>query len=154
MLIGAGMGMTAAPATGSIMEAVPLNKAGVGSAVNDTTREVGGALGIAVLGSIANSVYRSNIDKGDLAALPADAATAAGESIGAATVVARELPGEMGSMLSSAANDAFTSAFSTAFLASAVVSAIIGILVFVVGRRKPVADPDTAGDSAASDLSA
>jgi EmrB/QacA subfamily drug resistance transporter len=154
MLIGAGMGMTAAPATGSIMEAVPLNKAGVGSAVNDTTREVGGALGIAVLGSIANSVYRSNIDQGDLAALPADAATAAGESIGAATVVARELPGEMGSVLSSAANDAFTSAFSTAFLASAVVSAIIGILVFVVGRRKPVADPDTAGDSAASDLSA
>ena len=59
VLTGIGMGVTTAPATGSIMSAVPLNKAGVGSAVNDTTREVGGALGIAVLGSIANSVYRS-----------------------------------------------------------------------------------------------
>ena len=46
--------MTAAPATGEIMSAVPLSKAGVGSAMNDTTRELGGALGIAILGSIAN----------------------------------------------------------------------------------------------------
>ena len=54
--------MTAAPATGEIMSAVPLSKAGVGSAVNDTTRELGGALGIAILGSIANSAYRAAID--------------------------------------------------------------------------------------------
>jgi hypothetical protein len=54
-VLGAGMGVTAAPATGEIMSAVPLSKAGVGSAVNDTTRELGGALGIAILGSVANS---------------------------------------------------------------------------------------------------
>ena len=57
-VLGAGMSITAAPATGEIMSAVPLSKAGVGSAVNDTTRELGGALGIAILGSIANSAYR------------------------------------------------------------------------------------------------
>ena len=61
-VLGAGMGMTAAPATGEIMSAVPLSKAGVGSAMNDTTRELGGALGIAILGSIATSAYRSAID--------------------------------------------------------------------------------------------
>ena len=62
VLLGAGMSLTAAPATGSIMSAVPPAKAGVGSAVNDTTREVGGALGIAVLGSIASAAYRSSVD--------------------------------------------------------------------------------------------
>ena len=61
-VLGAGMGITAAPATGEIMSSVPLSKAGVGSAVNDTTRELGGALGIALLGSVANSAYRSNVD--------------------------------------------------------------------------------------------
>ena len=71
LLVG-GMAITAAPATGDIMSAVPLTKAGVGSAVNDTTRELGGALGIAVFGSIVNSAYRSNIDLGGLG-LPAAA---------------------------------------------------------------------------------
>jgi hypothetical protein len=59
VLLGLGMGSATAPATGSIMSAVPLDKAGVGSAVNDTTRELGGALGIAVLGSLVSSLYRS-----------------------------------------------------------------------------------------------
>ena len=61
-VLGAGMSITAAPATGEIMTSVPLSKAGVGSAVNDTTRELGGALGIALLGSVANSAYRSSVD--------------------------------------------------------------------------------------------
>ena len=61
-LLGAGVAIAAAPATGEIMTSVPLSKAGVGSAVNDTTRELGGALGIALLGSIANTAYRSGID--------------------------------------------------------------------------------------------
>ncbi|MGH9150813.1 MAG: MFS transporter, partial [Acidimicrobiales bacterium] len=65
-LLGAGMSLTAAPATGSIMSAVPSAKAGVGSAVNDTTRELGGALGIAVLGSIVSSTYRSSVEVGRL----------------------------------------------------------------------------------------
>ena len=71
------MGITAAPATGEIMSSVPLSKAGVGSAVNDTTRELGGALGIALLGSIANSAYRSNVDFGGVD-LPTGAADGRG----------------------------------------------------------------------------
>ena len=72
VLQASGMAIVAAPATGGIMSAVPMSKAGVGSAVNDTTRELGGALGIAVFGSIVNSAYRANIDLGglDLPPLP------------------------------------------------------------------------------------
>ncbi|MGB0114511.1 MAG: MFS transporter [Ilumatobacteraceae bacterium] len=134
MLLGVGMGVTTAPATGSIMSAVPLNKAGVGSAVNDTTREVGGALGIAVLGSIANSVYRSEIRTDSLSQLPPEAADAAGESIGAALGVAAQLPGDAAALLTSEAQAAFTDSFSAALWSSAVVAAIIGVVVFAVGR--------------------
>ncbi|MEZ5247215.1 MAG: MFS transporter [Acidimicrobiales bacterium] len=137
MLLGIGMGITVAPATGSIMSAVPLNKAGVGSAVNDTTREVGGALGIAMLGSIANSAYRANIDENVIAALPADAAAAAGESVGAAVQVATSLPNDIGIALHDAAGDAFTIAFGNSLLAAAVVAAVIGVIVVVTGRQAP-----------------
>ena len=57
MITAAGMGLTTAPSTGAIMQSLPLPKAGVGSAVNDTTREVGGALGVAVFGSIVTSRF-------------------------------------------------------------------------------------------------
>jgi DHA2 family multidrug resistance protein-like MFS transporter len=147
MLLGIGMGVTVAPATGSIMSAVPLNKAGVGSAVNDTTREVGGALGIAVLGSIANSVYRSEIDSSVLAALPTEAADAAGESIGAAMQIAQQLPDDAGVALQAAAGDAFTVAFGNSLLAAGIVAAIVGVIVFVVGRRGP-SDTDTIAEVA------
>ncbi len=149
VLLGIGMGITVAPGTGSIMAAVPLNKAGVGSAVNDTTREVGGALGIAVLGSVANSAYRSNIDGDVLAALPGDAAAAAGESVGAAMQIARGLPGDGGAALAASAGDAFTTAFNTALGSAAVVAALIGVVVLVVGRRTESASPvDVLGDDA------
>src|SRR5438067_2484728 len=82
-VLGAGMSVTAAPATGEIMSAVPLTKAGVGSAVNDTTRELGGALGIAILGSIANAAYRAGIHLSAVG-LPAGVSARAKESIGAA----------------------------------------------------------------------
>ena len=93
VLLSAGMAVVAAPATGGIMSAVPLAKAGVGSAVNDTTRELGGALGIAVFGSIVNSAYRANIDLGGLE-LPPAAAAEAEESVGAAAATAAQAGGD------------------------------------------------------------
>ena len=83
-----GMAIVAAPATSGIMNAVPMSKAGVGSAVNDTTRELGGALGIAVFGSIVNSAYRANIDLGGLGLSPSEVAEAE-ESIGGAAADGR-----------------------------------------------------------------
>ena len=133
VLLGAGMSLTAAPATGSIMSAVPHAKAGVGSAINDTTREVGGALGIAVLGSIANAVYRSAVDLDGLA-LPPPVAEAAGESVGAATALAERIPG--GAELAVRAGNAFTDAFNLASAVSAVLALVAAAAVAAVFSRR------------------
>lgn len=132
VLLAAGMGITLAPATGAIMASVPLNKAGVGSAVNDTTRELGGALGIAVLGSIVASSYRGRFDTSGLSGAPA---AAAGESIGGAIGVARSIGGERGAALLHEAGVAFTDAVSTAFAVSAVIAVIAGAVLLWVGRK-------------------
>lgn len=133
VLLGAGMSLTAAPATGSIMSAVPSAKAGVGSAVNDTTREVGGALGIALLGSISSAVYRSSVDLSGLS-LPPQVADAAKESVGAATVIAGSMPG--GAELAARAGTAFTEAFNTvSWIAAAFALASAVGVALVFGRK-------------------
>ena len=128
------MSLTAAPATGSIMSAVPPAKAGVGSAVNDTTREVGGALGIAVLGSIASAVYRSSIDLGGLP-LPPQVREAATESVGAATVIA-EQAGRGGAELAARAGAAFTDAFNLTSTVAAALALGAAVAVVVVFSRR------------------
>ncbi|CAA9238999.1 MAG: Uncharacterized MFS-type transporter [uncultured Acidimicrobiales bacterium] len=138
VLLGVGMSLTAAPATGSIMSSVPHAKAGVGSAVNDTTREVGGALGIAVLGSVSSAVYRSSIDLDDLP-LPPPVREAAEESVGAATFIARQLP-EGGTVLADRAGDAFTQAFNTTSrVAVGVALAAALVVARTFSRRSEVA---------------
>lgn len=78
------------PVTVSVMQALPREKAGSGSAVNNTFRQVGGALGIAVLGSVLSTVYRGSME-GHLGAVPAGAREAAGESIEATLGIADKL---------------------------------------------------------------
>ena len=87
--LGAGMGATMAPATDAVVGSVPEANAGVGSALNDVTRNVGGALGIGIPGSILNSVYSTNVADA-VSALPAGSAAAAKNSVGAATQVSAE----------------------------------------------------------------
>jgi hypothetical protein len=133
------MSITAAPATSEIMTSVPLSKAGVGSAVNDTTRELGGALGIALLGSIANTAYRSGIDL-ERVELPAGARESAGESIGAASAIAERVPGGGGDVVAQAAS-AFTDAFTltnTVAVGIAVAAAAAVLAVSRRGGREPV----------------
>jgi len=90
-LLGLGMGTAMSPATESIMGSLPVTKAGVGSAVNDTTRQIGGALGVAALGSITNSLYRSRIaSSAVVSALPAAARTAVRNGIGNALAIAQQ----------------------------------------------------------------
>jgi MFS transporter, DHA2 family, multidrug resistance protein len=139
-LLGAGMSITAAPATSEIMTSVPLSKAGVGSAVNDTTRELGGALGIALLGSIANSAYRSGIDLAGTE-LPASARAAAAESVGAAASVADRVPG--GDQVLTQAASAFTDAFTLTnrvALAIALTAAAAVLTVLRPRAGEPAAD--------------
>ncbi len=127
VLLGVGLSLSAAPATGCIMSAVPQAKAGVGSAVNDTTREVGGALGIAVLGSISNAVYRSSINLEGIPLSPPVRA-AAEESIGAATFIARSLP-EGGRELAARAGEAFTHSFSVTSRVAVVITVVAAAVV-------------------------
>jgi hypothetical protein len=128
VLMGAGMAITAAPATTSIMSAVPMRKAGVASAVNDTTRELGGALGIAVLGTIVSSLYRSRLDLGGLD-LPAGTARAAEASVGEAVNASRQLGGSGAGTVVQRAGDAFSDAFGLAAVISAAIVVLAAILV-------------------------
>jgi len=123
---GAGMANVMPPATESIMSSLPRERAGVGSAVSNTVRQVGGALGVAVLGSVLAAVYRNGI--GDsVSGLPVPARDAASESISGAYGVA-EQAGSAGRGLIAAANDSFVGAMHWAAAGSAFV-ALLGILV-------------------------
>jgi EmrB/QacA subfamily drug resistance transporter len=126
VLMAAGMGLAMAPATESIMGALPPEQAGVGSAVNDTTREIGGVMGVAILGSIANAGYVSNL--GDATShLPAPAADAAGSSLAGALTVAHQAPAAVGHPLALAAQDAFVRAADRGVIVAAIV-AVAGAL--------------------------
>jgi hypothetical protein len=91
VLIGGGMGLTSAPATEAVMGAVPKEKAGVGSAVNDATRLFGATLGVAIIGSVAASLYVSRLGSTIPPDLPARAVTAAKGSVGGAIVASHVL---------------------------------------------------------------
>jgi hypothetical protein len=115
-----------APATESIMGSLPLAKAGVGSAMNDTTRQIGGALGVAILGSILASSYGSAMEP-VVASLPPQAAEIAGDSVGGAIAVASQA-GEAGASLADAAAAAFIGGMESAVWVAAGV-ALLGALV-------------------------
>jgi len=91
VLLGAGMGLTQAPATEAIMGAVPRQKAGIASAVNGSTRLFGGTLGVAVIGSVAASLYTSRLTALLPPGLPDRAVTAAKGSVGGAAAAAQQL---------------------------------------------------------------
>lgn len=130
---GAGLGLPAL--TDTVMAAVPEADAGVGSAVNDFSRELGAALGIATIGSFVSSLYHNNIDDALAGTLPDEIVDLAGESIGVATVVAAGLPEEVGATVISAANQAFIEAMSTGFWISAAVLATAVAIAFTLIPR-------------------
>ncbi|HET6953332.1 MAG TPA: MFS transporter [Acidimicrobiales bacterium] len=126
MVLGAGLALVMPPATESIMGSLPPAKAGVGSAVNDTTRQVGGALGVAVLGSVMSSTYKPRVsDAIDGFPLPAEAANAITDQVGAAMAAAREIGGEPGRLLADVASRGFADGMSIAF--------VIGAAALVLG---------------------
>jgi EmrB/QacA subfamily drug resistance transporter len=111
----AGMALSGAPATTAIVASLPRDKQGVASAMNDVSRELGGALGIAVLGSVLNSVYRSDVAQ-HAAALPAALQDKVKGSLGAADAIGRQLGSPD---LVTHANNAFVHGISLALLAGA-----------------------------------
>ena len=128
LVLGFGMGMAMAPATESVMGSLPIEKASVGSAVNDMTRTTGGALGVAILGSLLASQYRGDMDEA-VSGLPHGAAESASDTLSGGLAVAHRL-GDAG--LADAAQTAFVSGMHIAALAAAAV-ALVGAIVAYVG---------------------
>ena len=143
---GFGGGMALAPLTDTVMAAVPVNDAGIGSAVNDVSRELGAALGIAITGSIVSNIYRSNVDDSLSGVIPADLVDTIGEGIGIANVAAASLPAEVAAAVVEAANTAFIDAFTTGLLVSAgvMVLATGAALVMIPRRRRSSQADDVA----------
>src|SRR5262245_38506517 len=147
VLMAAGMGFAMAPATDSIMGALPADQAGVGSAVNDTTREIGGVLGVAVLGSVASSAYTHQVSAA-VSSLPHDAGATAGSSLGGALAVAQHIGGPTGNHVVDAAREAFV-AGATKGLVVAIVAAAIGAVIAL--RYLPARNAE-AGQPAAAEV--
>jgi hypothetical protein len=124
-----GMGSTMAPATEAVMGAIPRSRAGVGSAMNDTTRQLGGALGVAIIGSLLASVYRNEVGAA-LAGLPASALAAAEDSLGAALHIA-STAGPRGEAMAAAAKQAFVDGMSVSFVAAAGVAVAGAVIVLL-----------------------
>jgi MFS family permease len=136
-LQGAGMAHTMVPVTTSIMQALPREKAGSGSAINNTFRQVGGAFGVAVLGSVLSAGYRDRIED-RLAVLPPAARHDAGESIEATLAAAGEL-GPAGDALVGPAHEAFVQAMHLTVVGASGVAVLGAIVValFLPGRTPP-----------------
>ena len=136
-IMGAGMGLVMAPASTTIMTTVPAHQAGAGSAINDTIREVGGALGVAIVGSMTAAAYRSQLGS-TLATAHAPGAVVhqATGSVAAADIIGRQVGGATGSELVSAAHSAFVSAMGMGIRVAAVVALAAAIGSFFALPRR------------------
>ena len=130
VLLGGGLGLTTAPATESIMGSLSADKAGVGSAVNDTTRELGGTLGVAIVGSVFASIYSSRLSGSTaLANLPADARATMERSMAAAQRVIAQLPQGVVPDVRAAVNTAFLDGLQIGSLVSAGIALTAAVIV-------------------------
>jgi EmrB/QacA subfamily drug resistance transporter len=148
-IMGAGMGLVMAPASTTIMTTVPARQAGAGSAINDTIREVGGALGIAIIGSLAAAVYRSRLVPALIARhAPGPVVHIATSSVAAAAAAGQQTGGPAGSELVAAAHSAFVTSMAVGVRVAAAVALVSAVAaIFALPRRRAPeathAAPDT-----------
>jgi hypothetical protein len=145
------------PATDSIMGSVPAVKAGIGSAMNDTTRQLGGALGVAILGTVMNSVYLSEIASLEQAPffsqLPEQAYAAIQSSIQGAQIVAEQVPvPQIAQVITDTANEAFVLGMTQAMFIGALITAAAALITFAIlptriQRADEVSDTVTEAES-------
>jgi EmrB/QacA subfamily drug resistance transporter len=155
VVYGLGMGLTSAPATESIMGAISRRKAGVGSAVNDSTRLIGGTLGVAVLGSVYASVYGSKLSATMPAAVPARVAAIAHQSVGAAYVAAGKIAAlghpALGLALQHASTNAFLRGLTIGALVAGGVAAAGAVLAALFLPAQPAQTPPASQTTAAAE---
>ena len=155
VLTGLVQGMGAAnvmpPATTAILSALPRERAGVGSAVQNTVRQVGGAMGVAVLGSLTSALYRDDVTP-HLTALPESARHAAGESIGATMGAAAQVGPQAVAQIQDPTFDAFVSSMHVTAVAAACVAGLATLLAFrFLPNMQPVAVPDQSSPEGAAE---
>jgi len=146
LLLGLGIALTMAPATESIMGSLPRAKAGVGSAVNDTTRQVGGALGVAVLGSVLTSGYATRITSAlgeGSGSVSTVSAALARNSVGGAITVGQQIGGATGRALMVSARSGFVGAMRPAMLIGAAVT-LAGALIVLAFLPSRAVDQSSA----------
>jgi EmrB/QacA subfamily drug resistance transporter len=152
VVFGLGTGLTSAPATESIMGAIARSRAGVGSAVNDSTRLVGGTLGVAVIGSVYASMFGSRLTATMPARVPAQAAATAHQSVGAAYTAAAAITAHghpaLGAALRLASANAFLHGLTVGALVAGGVAAAGAIVVILFLPSHPGQPPAVAGDGA------
>jgi EmrB/QacA subfamily drug resistance transporter len=133
LMLGGGLGLTTAPATESIMGSLSADKAGVGSAVNDTTRELGGTLGVAIVGSVFASIYSSRLGNNSVvSALPEQVRATMQRSMAAAQQVIGQLPPPVVPDVRAAVNAAFLDGMQIGSLVSAGIAAAAAVVVAVL----------------------
>lgn len=150
-ILGVGAGFTTAPSTNSVMEAAPAEQSGAGSAAADVAFQLGGALGVAVLGSIVTSTYRTLMDLSST--LPEVAAQSAYNSIGETAALATSLTPEKADSLMSVANSSYHMGMSAAMYVGVCVSLLGALLAYLVLPREPSVPylASTVSDGAASE---
>ena len=148
LAFGFGGGMAETPLTDTVMAAVPVDDAGIGSAINDVSRELGAALGIAITGSIVSGLYRGNVEDRLTGAVPDSLVETVGQGIGVAAVAAQTLPADLAAVVTDAANLAFVDAFTSGLFISAafmVAATLVGLLLIPWRMRTHQMEHDELG---------
>jgi MFS transporter, DHA2 family, multidrug resistance protein len=156
VIISLGLAPVFALTTELIVGSAPPERAGAASGISETGAELGGALGIAILGSVGVAIYRGELADRLPAELPAGAAAAARDTLGGAVAVAGELPGRLGAVVLQTAREAFVEGMRISSGIAAVVAVGLAILALVMLRDRPAAsaaeDADTDPAAAAAAL--
>jgi EmrB/QacA subfamily drug resistance transporter len=143
LVLAAGMANVMAPATESIMGSLPRAKAGVGSAVNDTTRQVGGAIGVALIGSLLASVYRGDVRTGlGELGVSGSVVSQASSTVQAGVATGANVGGAAGRDIVAVAHDAFLSGYHLGVLVAAgiTLAAALGVFLWLPARATAPAD--------------
>ena len=152
LIISLGLAPVFTATTDLIVGAAPPEKAGAASGISETGAELGGALGIAILGSIGTAVYRGELAQMLPAGTPPEAADAARDTLGAAVGVAQELPGPIGTQLLDASRDAFVQGMRvTSAIAAVVALGVAAVAVAMLRHVPPIAATEGSTESETSD---
>ena len=135
VVISLGLGPVLSLTTELIVGSAPPERAGAASGISETGAELGGALGISILGSIGIAIYRSDVASGLPASVPAEAATIARDTLGGAVSVAGQLPGQVGTTVLEVAREAFVQGMQVAAGISAVMAIAVAIVAVVALRN-------------------